>query len=105
MSKVFGQDFVVVNDVVQQLDTKIFLNGPWVHLATVKRGLREYMAFKHLMGDQAFVEIVDPQEPGLLKRIKDDQEWVDIVSFLKAAKLLEVGGRAEIKTGKAGLPG
>ena len=105
MSKVFGHEFVILNDVVQELDRNVFLNGPWIHLATIRRGLREYMAFKHMYAKHTYVEIVDPKEPGLLKKISDDQEWHDVVSFLKAAQLLEVGGRREIKVGKSGLPG
>jgi len=97
MSKAFGTEFTIVRDVIQLLDLKVFRGGPWIHLATVTRGLKEYMAFKHLKGSQVYVEEVDPTTPGLLKKIADENEWQDIVSFLTAARLLEVGNRREIK--------
>lgn len=97
MSKAFGTSFTVVNDIVQPLDTKVFRGGPWVHLATITRGMKEYMAFKHVRGRQTWIEEVDPTTPGLMKKIEDENEWRDLVAFLTAARLLEVGSRREIK--------
>ena len=42
MKKSFGQEFIIVNDTRQRLNKKLFY-GDWIHLATVKRGLKEYM--------------------------------------------------------------
>jgi hypothetical protein len=104
--KSFGQDFILVNDVQQLLDPKIFKGGPWVHLATVRRGLKEYCAFRPLKGRRAFIEEVDPTEPGLFKQIEDDTEWKDLHSFLLDRGCLLISGIGhELKGGKHGIPG
>ena len=106
MSKAFGHDFILVNDVRQLLPMDKFSGGPWVHLATVKRGLKEYMAFNKLGGRQAFIEEVDPKEPGLLKKIEDDAEWADLYRFLtERGCLIVAGAEHEIKGGREGVPG
>jgi hypothetical protein len=97
MSKAFGINFIVISDVVQLLDPNIFKGGPWVHLATFTRGFKEYMAFKKFRNKEVYVEVIDPKEPGLLKIIKDDNEWKDAIAFLTDSKLLEVGCRKELK--------
>jgi len=100
--KAFGTEFILISDVIQPLP-EIFTGGPWIHLATVKRGFREYVAFKKANSREVWVEIADPTEPGLFKKIEDDQEWIDIVSYLKATQLLEVGKRRELSFGDRGL--
>ena len=100
MSKAFGIDFIILNDVIQPLDTKVFKGGPWEHLATVGRGLRQYMAFRRLDrrhdpergldGNEVWIEIIDPHELALHK-IEEDSEWLDVANFLKHSKLLEIG--------------
>lgn len=112
MNKSFGLDFVIVNDVIQPLDPAVFQGGPWEHLATVKRGLREYMAFRkvHTAHDpqrdlqqwDVWIEIVDPHELKLHK-IQDDNEWYDVAKFLQDAKLLEVGTRREMHIARPSL--
>ena len=97
MSKAFGTEFTIVRDVIQALDPKVFQGGPWIHLATITRGFKEYMAFKHKTSRNVWVEEVDSTTPGLLKKITDDNEWDDIISFLTAGRLLEVGNRREMK--------
>lgn len=96
MSKAWGFDFVMVNDVQQVLDPKVFRNGPWLHLATVRRGFKEYMAFRRANENQVYMEEVDPKEPGLLKRISDDKEWAALYHFLKAADVFRVNGDRKI---------
>lgn len=103
--KSFGTNFVIVNDVIQALDPKIFQGGPWTHLATVVRGLKEYMAFKHAVTGRVYIEQVDNKEPGLLKRIESEAEWYDIAQFLADAKLLEVGTRRELKINASAING
>lgn len=106
MNKAFGTEFVLVNDVRQLLDPKIFTGGPWVHLATVQRGLKEYMAFQKVYTDTVYIEEVDPKEPGLLKQIEDDIEFEDLYRFLLTHGHLAIMGlQTEIKVDKAGLPG
>lgn len=105
MNKAFGHEFIIVNDVIQKLDPKVFQNGPWYHIATVRRGLREYMAFARLKSEsknpwkdfhqaEVYIEIIDPHTVALSK-IEDDAEWEDVVRFLQDAKLLEIGNRRE----------
>jgi hypothetical protein len=93
MSKAFGFDFVLVNNVRQYLDPEVFGGGPWIHLATVKRGLKEYMAFMKPGEQKIYIEEVDPTEPNLLKYIKDDKEYADLYRFLTDAGCLIIAGR------------
>lgn len=110
MSKAFGTEFIIVNQVVQELPAEVFGGGPWMHLATVQRGTREYMAFKKAgrnieatmaaTGDPVWIEIVDPHEVAL-RKIEDDAEWEDVARFLLDSKLLEFGLRKEMHIDKA----
>ncbi len=105
MGKAFGFNFEIINDTQQVLDPAVFQGGPWLHLATVKSGMREYMAFRKVdlrpdntarfKGDEVWVEILDPHEVAL-RKIEDDSEWEDVTSFLKEAGLLEIGSRREL---------
>lgn len=99
MNKVFGTKFIVVNDIVQPLNPKVFGGGKWIHLATVQRGLREYIAFKKEGDNHVYVEIIDPHELKFQK-IKDDNEWKDIVAFLTAAGLLGINNTQEKLIGR-----
>lgn len=106
MSKAFGHDFILVNDVRQMLDPKVFRGGPWVHLATVRRGFKEYMAFQKLGSREAYIEEVDAKDPNLLKKIKDDAEWADLYRFLTMKGCMTISEKnKEIKGGKNGIPG
>ena len=58
--KTFGTEFIIVNDVRQRLSNKIFGGGPWLHIATVIRGLKEYLCFKKdIPGGQTYIEEFD----------------------------------------------
>ena len=103
MSQTFGTSFVIVSDVQQVLNPAVFGGGPYVHLATVVKGLKEYCAFKHINSNRMYIEEVDPTDRNLFVRIKDDKEWADLYHFLKDAGVLELS--KEIKVGQAGLPG
>ena len=104
MSKAFGYEFVIISDVVQMLDTQTFQGGPWIHLATIQRGLKEYMAFRHMNSHKTYIELVNPQEPGLLQKIEEDSEWLDIAQFLKDAGILTIGMGSEMKLGRNMIP-
>lgn len=99
----FGTKFIIVNDVQQALDPKKFGGGHFVHHATIVRGFKEYMLYRQVGNHRLFIEEVDPKEPGLFKKIEDDIEWKELVSFCHASGLLDVA--KEIKVGKDGLPG
>ena len=89
----FGTRFILVSDVRQTLDTKTFSGGPWEHLATVKRGFKEYVAFRHLYStDSCFIEEIDIHNPGIFVKIKDDALWWDLLAFLKDAGVFTIDG-------------
>ena len=101
MSKSFGLDFVLINDVRQRLNPKIFAGGPWLHLATVKRGLKEYMAFKKINEKFVYIEELDLTSPHLLKQIEDDNEYNELMQFLLERGCLTISGKnKEIKMEK-----
>ena len=104
MKKAFGHKFLVVSDVVQWMDTKKYLGGPWIHLATVKRGLKEYVAFRHAHSNKVYLEEIGTIS-GALTQIESDSEWMDLFGFLSEARLLELGSRREVSVGAMGLPG
>lgn len=106
MKQAFGHDFVLVNDTRQFLNQQIFKGGPWVHLATVKRGLKEYCAFQRLGSRKVYIEEVDPRDPHLFRKIGDDTEWADLYRFLVDAGCLIISGLGhELKGDKNGIPG
>lgn len=106
MSKAFGHDFVIVSDVRQMLPANKFLGGPWVHLATVTRGLKEYVAFQKLNSIDVYIEEVDPTDPNLFKQIVDDTEYSDLYYFLLTRGCLAIAGKdLELKGGQEGIPG
>lgn len=97
MSKALGFKFVLVNDVQQMLDPKVFCGGKFLHLATVKRGVKEYIIFRELTTNKTYLEILNPKSPELFERITDDQEWSGLYHWAKAAGLLEMGVNKEYK--------
>lgn len=106
VKKAFGFDFILVNDTRQTLPQSVFTGGPWVHLATVKRGVKEYMAFHKFGERKAYIEEVDPTHSGLLKKIEDDKEFADLYGFLTDKGCLIVAGLDhELKGDRLGLPG
>ena len=100
MSNAFGTKFIIVNDIQQHLPAKIFGGGPWLHLATVARGFKEYCCFKHVPTDKVYIEEVDPSLPTLFKQIKDVSEWNDLYAFLQERGILAFAAGKEIKIAK-----
>lgn len=100
MSEAFGTNFILVNDTQQVLNPKVFQNGPWLHIASVVRGLKEYMCFKHIPTDAVYIEEVDPTEPTLFKKIKSENEFNDLQDFLRDKGLLSIGVNREFKVAK-----
>lgn len=103
MSKSFGTNFLLVSDVQFQIDpNRTWLGGgPWIHLGTAIRGVKEYMCFKHAVTDAVYIEELDEKEPGLFKAISDPQEREDIEAFFRAAGVLGMGVGLEFKVGKS----
>ena len=100
MSKAFGTKFILINDVQQILDPRTFGGGPWLHLASVVRGFKEYMCFKHTPTDTIYIEELDASSPHLFKKIKDEAEFRDLEAFLKSLGILSIGTNMEYKVAK-----
>lgn len=100
MSSAFGTDFIIVNDVQQVFPPKVFRNGPWLHIATVVRGFKEYCCFKHVPSDKVYIEEVDPTSQTLFKQIADHNEWNDLRSFLEQKGILAYAVNKEMKIAK-----
>jgi len=100
MSDAFGTKFILVNDVIQPLPPKIFGGGPWLHIATVVRGFKEYCCFKHVPTDKVYIEEVDSSSPTLFKLIADKNEWKDLYGFLQQKGILAIVAGKEIKIAK-----
>lgn len=78
-----------------------FPNGPWIHHATIKRGFKEYIVFRHGPSGKIYLEEVEQQRATLvLKQVEDLNEWKDLYNFALAAGLLQVLG-PEVKIADA----
>ena len=55
--KSHGLGFVIINDIQQFMDPRL-PNGPWVHLATVRRGFDEYIVFQQVEYGKTYIEKV-----------------------------------------------
>lgn len=78
MTKALGHDFILVNDVRQRF--KDSAGTEWFHLATVKRGVKEYVAFKRLASKHCYIEEIT--STGTFIQIEDDNEFNDLYQFL-----------------------
>jgi len=100
MSKSFGTNFILVNDIRQQFPPGIFQGGPWLHLATVVRGFKEYCCFQHMPSTKVYIEEIDSSCPTLFKEIKDENEFQDLRRFLEQKAILTIVANKEIKVAK-----
>jgi len=100
MSNAFGTKFILVNDIQQPLPKEIFGGGPWLHIATVVRGFKEYCCIKHVPTNKIYIEEVDPTSQTLFKHIADQSEWSDLYGFLQQKGILAFGVGREIKVAK-----
>jgi hypothetical protein len=92
----FGTDFVILNDVCQPLQEVRFPDGPAIHHATIKRGLKEYIVFRQASSNKIYIEEVERHRATfVLKRIEDDAEWADIARFAEAAGLTNMGSETK----------
>jgi len=99
MSNSFGTNFVLVNKVRQLLPSPPFINGPWSHVATVVRGIKEYCAFVHEPSQKLYIEEVDPKTPNLFIKIETDTEWADLYRFLMSEGVLTIESNTEMLVG------
>jgi hypothetical protein len=100
MSSSFGTKFILLNDVQAFLPIEVFGGGPWIHLATIGRGIKKYICLKHSATGKTYIEEIDEKEPALFKKIEDDKEWADIYRFLDMHKLLKFEMGKEYKIAK-----
>lgn len=91
-------NFIIINDIRQIMDKKL-PHGPWIHHATIKRGFKEYIVFRHQGTGKVYLEEVEQQRATLvLKQIEDQNEWDDLYSFcLNAGLLLVADDKIKIK--------
>lgn len=100
MSKSFGSEFILVNDVIQPFPKGTFASNNWVHLATIVRGFKEYCCFKDSKTNKIYIEEVDNSLPHYFKQVKDDSEFNELSSFLIARGVLSLGVDQEFKIAK-----
>lgn len=93
----FGTRFIILNDIQQQLNPKFFSGGPWLHLASIGRGFKEYMLFRHVPSGKIYLEEIDVKIPTLFKKIEDTQEWKELSEFCEASGLLSFNTDNEFK--------
>ena len=94
-------NFIIVNDIRQPMPDHLH-NGPWIHHATIKRGLKEYIVFRHGPSGRIFLEEVEQHRATLvLNQIKDNQEWKDLYNFaLNAGLLVAMGPEVKVANDK-----
>lgn len=108
MSKSFGTDFIIVNDVLQPIPQITFKRPdgtfrPAMHHATIVRGFDEYILFSNPDEGKIWIEKVDRHRASFaLRQIEDDKEWAELVMFCQAAGLLSpIGSGKYASNGKA----
>jgi hypothetical protein len=93
--KSFGLNFILVNDVRQQLSRHY---PEAQHLGTFVRGLDEYIVFS--IDKNLYIEKLERNRATLaFKRIDDESEFADALAFATAAGLTSMQHRGEIKIG------
>ena len=74
-------EFALASRARINLPENIFKNGPWTHLATVKRGmLREYVCLLHEPTQKIYLEEISAT--GQFHHIEEDELWTDLLNFL-----------------------
>ena len=104
------KDFLIINEVQQKLNTRVFQGGPWIHLATVTTPPKmtgnkftphkEYICFKHSNDNRVYIEELDFHYPTILKKIEDDSLFSDLAEFLTQKGILSFGINKEFKVAK-----
>jgi hypothetical protein len=79
-------DFVLASSARINLPPLTFQGGPWTHLATVKRSLREYVALLHEPTQKIYLEEISAT--GQFYQLEEDELWIDLVNFLVSKGVL-----------------
>ena len=91
-------DFKLASRARINLPINIFNGGPWVHMATAKRSLSEYVALLHEPTGKIYLEQISPT--GQFYQIEDDKLWVDLLNFLVEKGVLGFDKDKEIIIGE-----
>lgn len=90
-------DFKVASNVRVQLPQSVFGGGPWTHLATITRGLREYVVLlkqPSLESPEPKIYLEEISATGQFHHIDDESLWRDLVYFATQKGLTsEVAGK------------
>ena len=92
-------DFKVTSSTRINLPEETFKNGPWTHLATITRGLREYVVLLRrpsLLSPESKIYIEEITATGKFLHIEDEQLWKDIVFFATSKGLTSEVANKEI---------
>jgi hypothetical protein len=73
-------EFILKSDIRTALPIKVFRGGPWTHLATTTRGLKEYVCLLHDPTQKIYLEQISPT--GRFYAIEDDSLWEELLQFL-----------------------
>lgn len=71
--------FKLASNHTVPLPPDIFQGGPWTHLATATRGLREYVCLLHVPTQKVYIEEISVT--GHFHSIDDDSLWQDLLNF------------------------
>ena len=91
-------DFVLASKVRIDLPEITFQGGPWTHLATVTRSLREYVCLLHQPTQKIYIEEISPT--GHFHHIEDEELWHDLINFLFSKGIVGFVKDKEIVVGK-----
>ena len=81
MSTTIHGEFKLASSARINLPPNIFKNGPWTHLATVKRGmLREYVCLLHEPTQKIYLEEISVT--GQFHHIEEDSLWNELLQYL-----------------------
>lgn len=99
--KAFGLQFKIISDVQQPIKQIKFEDGAAIHIATIKRGVKEYIVFKQQTSNATYIEEVEAHSATFrLNKIEDDQEWQAIALFCRDAGLLSMSGEKKHASAK-----
>lgn len=76
---IFGE-FKLASKTRIKLPENLFQGGPWTHLATVTRSLKEYVCLLHEPTQEVYVEEISAT--GRFSKIEDEALWQELVTYL-----------------------
>lgn len=92
--KAFG-GLVLLSKEEFVIDTTVFGDGPWVHMASVRRARpgkvhKDYVCFRHQNSSKVYIEEIDEAAQDL-RKIESDAEWADVYRFLTENGVFTLG--------------